>query len=220
MELASVGSAISPSELVLLRGRDFAGKAVLGNVALPDGEKVAADALGKALLETAVLADEAAGFLRLEPREKKRFLGLGKTRVLFATPGPRAASWPEGSLESRVASVVRRSPQASEVEDVLWAAIGQDARAPWAFVADLAKHGLATRRLLEVEEKRTLKVLRTLEYRLPEPTRALAEATDPQPIRAALDALSRERPEVARLLDHAVAAAIRRRTEETDDGAG
>ncbi len=70
---------LTPSELVYLNGEMFAKKVLLGNVDLiHSDEKVSLIQLGGAILATAILASEQAGALRLEVRERKGLLGLGR----------------------------------------------------------------------------------------------------------------------------------------------
>src|SRR3712207_5012999 len=100
---------LAPSELALLSAEEFTtAQVLLGATGDPQVRLLHADftvsarQLGQGLLAIALLANEQAGAIRLEPRPKKTLLGLSSADTLYADPAGDAATWPASSLEARV----------------------------------------------------------------------------------------------------------------------
>lgn len=209
---------LAPSEVVLLHGDRFAGEA--GMLAtkeelLTRDAKVSADQLAESILAAVLLANEAAGCLRLEAREKKVLFGLMKRRTLYADRGDRVAAWPEGSLEAQLRGAFRGD--STEVDDLLYDLLREDVPSPALEVMLRVKGGLAGRGVLERVEVKRLKVFTTYEYRLPERTTELLRTEPAEPVRGLLDECQRSRPEVWQLLKKHVGSALSRRREVDND---
>lgn len=211
-------ATITPSEVAFLSGSSFASKGVLGNVTLLDGEKVAAHELARAIYMTAALSNERSGAARLEVRDATRLGGLlGTKRVLVAVATGTEVDWPAGSLEADFLAIVRARAEGAQVSKAFYAMIREDSPNGWVHAIEQAKHGLARRHLLEVEEGRALKVIKKHRYTLPPSTRALAEPSRISDVKAALEEVRASRPEVAHLLQKAVDGAAKLRTEQRGD---
>jgi hypothetical protein len=215
-----VASALTPSELVLLNGEQFASHARLVNkVRLPDGEvDVSAPELGQAVLAAAFLANHQAGGIRLETRQKKALLGLSQTTVLFAEPG-QPLTWPEPSLEAaipRLAAQLKADKGRNEVTQVIYAWMRADSQAPWNQVIELVQAGLAQRGLLEVEEQTKLKIFTSRCYHLPESTRSLAGGEQAALATRLLGQARDSQPAGWKLLNEAIQKAVKQRQEQVD----
>jgi hypothetical protein len=218
-------SPLAPSELVLLNAETFAAKA--GAISLNDvniavfdaDKKVSARQLGQAILAVALLANEQAGVIRLEPRAKKTLFGLRTVQALYADPAQGEAAWPENSLESKVRAIVeeRASKGRNEVENVLYDLLESDTGSAWQWTTSLVKQGLDNRGLLETVQRKQLKVFTINEYALPESTAALASQQDLKPVQRLLARYEQEKPEVWKLLTSQIQSAINKRTESDDN---
>lgn len=213
-------SPLTPSELVFLNGQLFAEKAWIGNVSLLHTDaKVSAAQLGQAVLAAAFLAADQAGSIRLEVRQKKVFLGLGKADALFADPGDPAVAWPEPSLESRLrqwAEWWQHRKGQNYVSYVLYSLLGQDSTSPWQEVLEMVKTGLATRGLLQKIKERKLKILTFSHYELPESTAAMLLRQPVEPVQQLLTECQSYRPQLWKLLVADIKKAIKMRTEKTE----
>ena len=78
------------------------------------------------------------------------------------------------------------------------------------------KQGLAFRGLLDVGEKKTMKVFTTAVYSLPEPTRAAAARERPDAVAALLAEAERARPDLYRELQKSITAALAFMTKSND----
>lgn len=213
-------SPLTPSELVFLNGQLFAEKAWVGNVSLLHTEaKVSATQLGQAMLAAAFLAADQAGSIRLEVRQKKVLLGLGKAEALFADPGDPAVVWPEQSLESRLRELADQwwhNGGRNEVAYVLYGLLGQDSANPWQDAVEMVKAGLAARGLLHKVEERKLKILTFSHYELPESTSAMLLRQPIEPVQQLLAECQSARPPVWKLLVADIKKAIKMRTEQME----
>lgn len=211
---------LAPSELVLLKGDQFAKKVMLGNIRLLHTDaSVSVSQLGEAVLAAAILASEQAGGLRLELRQKKAMFGLRKVQVLYAVPTGAEIPWPDHSLEAQVCPIAKRlQPDGSgdEVSNILYAYLRQDSGSPWQSALELVMQGMAARGVLDAVEKKTLKVFTTTDYRLPENTAVLAAKQPIEPLQGLLRACERERPEVWQGLVKELKSAVKARTEENN----
>lgn len=218
--LVDPAAPLAPSELIYLNGEQFGNKARFNNIELFNGEKVASDQLGQAMMAAAFLANEAAGTIRLEVRQKKALLGLRKVDALYAEP-VASANWPQGSLEAQIGAIAAQLTDANkpgnEVSTILYQWMAEDAPAPWLWAAQLVREALARRGLLETVTEKKLKIFTTTHHILPESTAALATELPLAPVQALLETCQKRRPELWKLLTKEIKAAINRRTEADDD---
>lgn len=220
---ASTGT-LSPSDVVYFNASSFTGlvgkaKSVMaGKTGLVYAEeKVPAADLGTALLATALLANEQAGAVRLEMREKKEVLGLKTVQTLYVEPTGEQPAWPVGSLEARFLEAVPRSTS-RELDDVYYQMYAEDASLPWHQIAFLVVDGLKTRQLLQTIEKKRLKIFKSTEVVVPDSTRALAAGADVEPARALISS-AQARPDFWEIVTREIGQAVNRRKEmDTSDG--
>jgi hypothetical protein len=213
------GGPLAPSELVLLRGEQFATKALLGNVQLlHSDESVSAAKLGEAILAAAFLACHEAGSIRLEVRQKKALFGLRSIDRLYATPADPAVTWPAGSFEENVGQLAQRYAEddSHEIRNLVYGWLAQDSVNPWQATIDRIKAGLAERGLLDRFEEKRLKIFTVTRYELPTATGALVAEQPLEPVHRLIDGCAEQRPEIWRLLTRELKAAISARTEESD----
>lgn len=214
-------TAFAPSELVLLHGDQFAKKGRLGNSKLlHTTADVSTEELARAILAAALLSVEQVGSVRLEVQEKKAWLGLRTVQTIYVEPQSADFTWPKGSLESRIYEVAdfgRLGKPKHEVAHIVSELIGEDSTNPWGMVIERVKAGLAARELLEISEKKTLRVFTTREYLLPDAVRAQAAAQEVAPLHQLLRGAEQKRPDVWRLMQEHIRTAIGWRTERDDD---
>ena len=206
MQPAAAPLVLTPSERVLVFGDRFSSSAgMLGynEVVLSSGNKVDVDKLAQAMFAAALLADEQAGAIRLEPRQGKAMFGLMKTEKLHVAPGRKQVGWPQGSLEAVIAASVQQHPT---VEDLVQAIVGERSNSPGQIVCTRAKAALAARGVLVAEEKKTLKVFTSVAYSLPPATRAAAEQTGAGHVEQMLRACRQQRPKLWADLDRGIKA--------------
>jgi redox-regulated HSP33 family molecular chaperone len=210
-------SQFAPSELVLLNGEKFAKKVLAGNVQLLHSqEKVSVAQLGQAMLAAAFLANERSGNIRLETRQKKAMLGLRKVTGLQVLPVSVTPAWPEHSFEAQIYSLVEHLGQHNEVNDVVYAWLGQDSGNPWNSVIELVKEGMAERGLLERSEEKKLKIFTSVKHELPQSTANQAAQEPITSIQQLLAENERDRRELWDLLVKEIKKGIKDRTEQSD----
>jgi hypothetical protein len=212
---------LSPSELVLLHGDQFAAPARLSNTVqlLHTDAKVSAEQLARAILASAFLACEHKGCANLQTRKKKALMGLRKVDALYVEPTKHAAAWPENSLESsllKLAQGLQAGDKGSEVSDVIYAWLGADSSVPWRTAVELVQQGLTGRGHLERAERKKLKIFSATEYQLPEDTMSLIGESSVAQVRSLLAACEKDRPELWKLLQKQIKDAVDRRTEDYD----
>gem|GEM_PF-4521167 len=196
---------LTPSETVYFHAPDFARDAVTPDaveVAASD-EKVRATDLAVTLLAAAILADERAGALRLEPGERKD--------ALFLRPA-QGSVFPAGSPEAKVREAAAKVAT-PDVESVVRAYLAKDADKPFEAVVGKVEEGLARRGLLAADEGSPFALRRPRPYSAPEDTLRLARAAPPDDALDLLDATRRSRPEVWALLDEGIRAGIQSRRD-------
>lgn len=213
---ASAGApSFAPSELVVLFGDRFAeegGMLTVKEEVLTSGTKVSAEKLGMAAVLAALYSSHARGTARLSLETKKAMFGLTTKQVPMLAGSGGAGGWPAGSIEDALAAV----PAPAKLEDVVAQVIGAKTQNPWQRLALVVRAGLAGRGLLEVEEGRMLKVIRTTKFTLPPSTRDAVRPLDVDAVRETLDRFPRENPELAKAVEKAVRAAAVWMTESTD----
>jgi hypothetical protein len=216
-EGTTAAATLTPSEVVVLHGERFAGEGGLlraNEVLLLSGAKVRADQLAEAALAALILANEQAGHLRLALEKKKVFFGLFKREALMAYPATPAA-WPARSAEWAISQSVQERPK--EVDELLSQFIGERTSNGAGQALAQVKAGMAARGVLEVEEKKVLKVFTTSTFVASDTTRAMAAAARPDAVKELLGACERQRPEVWKALMADVRGAIDRMTETDTD---
>jgi hypothetical protein len=195
----------TPSDTVLLAYDRFAAPAkkpqkMLGIAALPDTKTVnpfeseatvLAEPLAKALVSSALLANESAGVVQLAMDGD----------VLQAVPTEAGTLWPANSLEDRLRRN-RKLPVAEMVEDWLEAS----SPVPYRRAVRLAEQGMATRGLAEVS-----KAGDEVGCVLTDATREAATAIDGAAARLLLEACQKERPQVWTALQKALTEAFQKR---------
>jgi len=215
------GHPISPSELVLLKGDQFAKKVMMGNIKLLNSEaSVSVSQLGQAILAVAVLAAEAAGNLQLEVRQGKAMFGLRKVKNLYANPTPTPVEWPKYSLEAQLPPIAERfknDQESHEVSNLIYSWLRQDSSSPWQSTIEMIKSGLAERGLLDTSEETKLKVFTVTNYSLPQDTASLAAEQPIEPVKQLLVNCENDRREIWDLLVKQFKSAIKARTEQDDD---
>lgn len=215
------GHPISPSELVLLKGDQFAKKVMMGNIKLLNSEaSVSVSQLGQAILAVAVLAAEAAGNLQLEVRQGKAMFGLRKVKNLYANPTPTPVEWPKYSLEAQLPPIAERfknDQESHEVSNLIYSWLRQDSSSPWQSTIEMIKSGLAERGLLDTSEETKLKVFTVTNYSLPQDTASLAAEQPIEPVKQLLANCENDRREIWDLLVKQFKSAIKARTEQDDD---
>ena len=215
------GHPISPSELVLLKGDQFAKKVMMGNIKLLNSEaSVSVSQLGQAILAVAVLAAEAAGNLQLEVRQGKAMFGLRKVKNLYANPTPTPVEWPKYSLEAQLPPIAERfknDQESHEVSNLIYSWLRQDSSSPWQSTIEMIKSGLAERGLLDTSEETKLKVFTVTNYSLPQDTASLAAEQPIEPVKQLLVNCENDRREIWDLLVKQLKSAIKARTEQDDD---
>ena len=215
------GHPISPSELVLLKGDQFAKKVMMGNIKLLNSEaSVSVSQLGQAILAVAVLAAEAAGNLQLEVRQGKAMFGLRKVKNLYANPTPTPVEWPKYSLEAQLPPIAERfknDQESHEVSNLIYSWLRQDSSSPWQSTIEMIKSGLAERGLLDTSEETKLKVFTVTNYSLPQDTALLAAEQPVESVKQLLANCENGRREIWDLLVNQFKSAIKARTEQDDD---
>jgi hypothetical protein len=211
---------ISPSELILLNGDQFAQKVMLGNVQLMHSEaSVSVSQLGEAILAAAVLAVESVGNLQLDVRSEKAMFGLRKVKSLFVKPTFQPNYWPDYCLEAQLIQIgerLDREEESAKFSDLIYIWLRQDSSSPWQSTIEMVQSGLAERGLLEKSETTKLKVFTTINYSLPETTVALAEEYSVDPVRELLKNCENNRKEIWDLIKKENKKAIKQRTEQSD----
>ena len=214
------GNPISSSELVLLRGDQFAKKVMIGNIKLLHTDaSVSISQLGQAILAAAVLAAEAAGNLQLEVRQGKAMFGLRKVKNLYANPTSTPVEWPKYSLEAQLPPIAERfknDQDSHEVSNLIYAWLRQDSSSPWQSAIEMVQSGLAERGLLDTSEETKLKVFTKINYSLPESTASLAAEQPIEPVKQLLANCENDRREIWDLLVKQIKSAIKARTEQDD----
>ncbi len=210
----------TPSELVLLNGERFASKGKLLDKTrlIHNGAEVVCSDLVKRVIAAAILGSEQRGVLRLEIRQKKGMLGLGKVNALYLEPAG-SFSWPESTVEAelcRSLPALKANKGRNEVYNFVYDWMGSDSNDPWQQAIVLVQRGLAQRDLLETEQKKVLLVFNSYSYVFPQRTAGLLAREDSGPVQQAFDECARSRPEVWKMLLEQIGKAVKARTEQSD----
>lgn len=207
---------MTPSELVLLRGEQFAppGSLVDKVTLLHNGQEVSAKTLARVVFAIAILANEQAGVLRLQPGTRKGLFGLAETPVLWLEPVSASAQWPAGTLEAQIQALATKKG-ANDLYTIVHAALLHDYANPWASALDLVKAGLARRGLLQAQEKKQFLAASRVIYTLPPATAQLAAQQSAAPLQNWLVESERQRPALHKLLLAEIDKALKKRLEQS-----
>ena len=141
---------VSPSEIVLLFGEQFAGQSEGAVVKVPiSGALVDAGQLGLKMVAAAVLACEQAGSIRLQVGAKGGIRG-GTCLNLSRGPIPNVR-WQHGSIEYRLCGIMSQgiTRQLAHVVTQLWQRdFRRNVAGAWIHCRTLVLQGLATRNLI------------------------------------------------------------------------
>lgn len=213
---------LAPSEMVLLYAERFTtAQVLLGRTGDPQvpllhaNITVSAPQLGRAILAVAFLANDRAGTLRLDPRQKTKLFGLSSADTLFADPLENKATWPASSLETRVRAGAQRlfdDNQQHEVINIITELLPMSPE-PWAAVAGLVIQGLGDRGLLQAAPIGQPDVLSTRQWVLTDSTRKLGADQDIGPVEQLLSDCERDRPELWSRLTEQINVAVTQRKE-------
>jgi hypothetical protein len=211
---------ISPSELVLLNGEQFAKKSMMGNTKLLHTDaSVSNSQLGEAILTVALLAVGTNGNLKFETRAEKAMLGLRKVNSIYVQLSTINNDWPPHSPEAQLIQISNEMSQDGKtvkVNELIYSWLQQDSSSPWQTTIDMVKFGLAERDMLETSETTKMKVFTTREYHLPASTAALTRQYPIEPVYELLANCEDEQKDFCELLKKEIKNAIKRRTEQSD----
>lgn len=209
--------SLMPSELVYFNAEKIAStRGVFNKVPLLHCElQVNKVELVQHLLAAAFLANERAGLMRLELRQKKVLFGLGAKSALFADPTGNPSLWEGPCLEDSLLEAAGRSAN-SEVYSIVSAWLGNNFSDPYVEVIDRLKVKMAERGLLDMQEERKLKIFVTRSFSLPSETRAFIAAQPLAPLTALLQGCQTGRPQVWQELLAQIKKAVDSRQEQMD----
>lgn len=209
--------SLIPSELVFFNGEKFASsKGIFNKVSLLHTDvQVNKVELVQHLLAAAFLANERAGWMRLELRQKKVLFGLGSKTALFADPTGKPAEWEGACLEDDLLNAARRASN-SEVDTLVSVWLGQDVSDPYQEVIGRVKAHLAERGLLDMQEERKLKIFVSRSYSLNSEAQSFIAAQPLQPLTALLQNCQTTRPEVWQELLKQIKKGVDSRQEKMD----
>lgn len=209
------------SEQVFLQGDRFAAKAgIVNKVKLMHvDQEVSATDLVTQMMATALLANERAGALRLEIRQKKALFGLTKVTTLYAEPLQRP-NFPSPSLEISLydlAVALKNDKEKHEVSNIVYAWLSDDTNLPWQKVVQYVQRDMAARGVLSVVQEKKLKVFTVSNYVLPDSTRNLATQISSAPVQAMLEDCRNRRPDLWQVMTKHIKNGIDSRHESRDD---
>lgn len=209
--------SLMPSELVYFNAEKYAStKGVFNKVPLLHCElQVNKVELVQHVLAAAILANEQAGLMRLELRQKKVLFGLGSKVALFADPTGNPPQWEGACLEGSLLEAAGRSAN-SEVATIISAWLGADFSDPYTEVIDRLKVSMAGRGLLDMQEERKLKIFVTRSFSLPSEARAFIAMQPLAPLNALLHGCQAARPQVWQELLTQIKKAVDSRQEQMD----
>lgn len=219
----NISATLTPSEVTAVHADAFAPQQDGGFPCLLRPElAVEYSMLAHRMLIAALLANEAAGALRLEMGRRKAWLGLRTVTSLFAHLGSGDPGWPAGSWEERMLRQVQRlAPKGkNDVHKVMYGAIGSPSVRPEEEAVEATLPPLRTRGLVEeVTTQRTaLKFIRVKEKHdaLTAAGEQAAREEGAESTQMLLERCQRERPEIFQALMREVARAFAWRKRSDD----
>lgn len=209
--------SLIPSEQVYFNGEKFAAaKGIFNKISLMHTSvQVNRVELAQHMLAAAFLANEQAGLMRLELRQKKVLFGLSSKTTLFADPTGQPPRWPGDCLEADLLAAAGRAAN-SEVGSIVSAWLGRNYSDPYDEVFGRAKMYLAGRGLLDMQEERKLKIFVSRSFSLPARSRDFIAAQPLEPLNALLQGCQSARPQVWQELLQQVKKAIDSRQEQIE----
>lgn len=210
-------STLIPSELVYFNAEKLvSSKGVFNKTGLLHTDmQVNRVELAQHMLAAAFLANEQAGLMRLELRQKKGLFGLGSKTALFADPTGQPPRWEGPCLEADLLAAAGRAAN-SEVESIVAAWLARDYSDPYDELFSRVKMNLAGRGLLDMQEERKLKIFVSRSFSLPAEARAFIAAQPLGPLTALLQGCQNSRPQVWQELLKQVKKAVDSRQEKMD----
>lgn len=189
--------SLIPSEQVFFNAEKFASsKGVFNKVNLLHTDvQVNKVELVQYLLAAAFLANEQAGWMKLELRQKKVFFGLSSKTALFADPTGKPPQWGGPCLEADLLQAAGRASN-SEVETLVSVWLAQDVSDPYQEAIGRLKAHLAERGLLDMQEERKLKIFVSRSYSLNSEAKSFIASQPLQPLTALLQNCQNFRPEI------------------------
>jgi hypothetical protein len=212
----SDSAPFTPSELVVLFGDRFAPEAGMlasKEEVLTSGVKVNAQRLMEEALSAALLAVHASGAARLEERTGTTLFGLMKKHTLHLVRGTGASLFPAGSVEAALVAAA----SGREAWEALTGWIGHESTDPSVRILSLIKEGLAARGLLEVRERKALKLFTVSTFVLPDAARHAASAEPLEPVQELLRQGRQREPGLWKAVQKAIDTARAQMTERSDD---
>lgn len=209
--------SLIPSEMVYFNAEKLVStKGVFNKISLMHTDvQVNRVELAQHLLAAAFLANEQAGLMRLELRQKKVMFGLSSKTALFADPTGQPPRWEGPCLEADLLAAAGRAAN-SEVESIVSAWLGRDYSDPYDEVFLRVKMNLAGRGLLDMQEERKLKIFVSRSFSLPTEARAFIAAQPLGPLSALLQNCQNTRPQVWQELLKQIKEAVDSRQEKMD----
>jgi hypothetical protein len=147
---------IAPSEMVVLRGEDFAAESVLNSYRPPGSQvSLSGPSLAQTLFAAAFLALEKAGDVRLEAEEQQGVLGVGDSSQVTVTPTGQGSPWPPGSYEVEIAAAAQSlmPDNRNTVREIILRLIGDNGEPSWKRAVDRVIGGLSGRGLVEGQQE-------------------------------------------------------------------
>lgn len=209
--------SLLPSELVYFNAEKFAStKGVFNKISLLHSDaQVNRVELAQHLLAAAFLANEQAGLMRLELRQKKVLFGLSSKAALYADLTGQPPRWTGACLEADMLAAAGRAAN-SEVGSIVSAWLGRDFSDPYDELFSRVKMNLAERGLLGMQEERKFKIFVSRSFSLPTETREFIAAQPLQPLTALLQGCQSARPQVWQELLQQVKKAVDSRQEKIE----
>lgn len=199
----TVGTSLTPSEVVALRGDLFSPSAgAINSWKLVGGDKkVSGPELAANMFAAAFLGLEKAGDARLVPSKKKAALGRQVDTVLVA-PTAQTPNWPAGSFEAKILTSARngQAKDRNNINDITFDVLEKNTSLVWVAALRLAHDSMAKRGLLQVEAKKGLFSGPGGYTLTPAASVPLAQANPPE-IQQMLQSFAKERPEISQLLN-------------------
>jgi hypothetical protein len=207
--------SLIPSELVYFNAEKYASsKGVFNKVSLMHSDlQVNKVELVQYLLAAAFLANEQAGLMRLEMRQKKVLFGLVPKTALYADLTGHTANWEGPCLEADLLDA-SGSAANSEVVSIVSFWLRHDYSDPYDEVLGRLKNNLVNRGLLDMHEERKLKIFISRNYSLPTENRAFIASQPLAPVNGLLHGCQTSRPQVWQALLEQVKKAVASRQEQ------
>lgn len=205
---STVGTSLTPSEVVALRGDLFSPSAgAINSWKLAGGEtKVSGPQLAANMFAAAFLGLEKAGDASLVPSKKKAFLGR-EVDTVVVTPSDQTSSWPAGSFEAKIMASARNGQAKghNNIKDIVFDVLEKNASLVWDSALRLAHNGMANRGLLQLEAKKGL-FSGPAKYTITPAASAVLAQAQPAEVQQLIQCCAKDRPAVSQLLNKEIAS--------------